>query len=218
MCQFTPFYAWRCTLMQPFQLTDGWREQMLGMLGYYRLQVTCERLRADQFVLTVWSCTHMQHLMPRWILRMCLYIVARKCREAGVTQNNLTGHRNLIHTYAIPVSKDMLLCASPDPPCILKMLWPWACAERSVTFTTRIWAQMAVVKSKWVYSKSKQWQLCIIQCCLKTTSFYTVFIQLKDMRQGETASMAPSKATVMVTTGTGQEIVPRITHCSFCTD
>lgn len=37
----------------PSQLTDGWREQMLGMLGYYHLQVTCERLRTDQFVLTV---------------------------------------------------------------------------------------------------------------------------------------------------------------------
>lgn len=38
-----------------FQLTDGWREQMLGMLGYNHLQLTCERLRTDRYVLNLES-------------------------------------------------------------------------------------------------------------------------------------------------------------------
>lgn len=50
-----PILCIRCTVLMVFQLTDGWHEQMLGMLGYDHLQVTHNRLRTDQFVLTIES-------------------------------------------------------------------------------------------------------------------------------------------------------------------
>lgn len=59
---------------------------------------------------------------------------------------NLMGYKHLTHAYAIAVSGDVLLCASLELLCILKVLWPWAFAICSVIFTDRIRGQMAVSK------------------------------------------------------------------------
>lgn len=69
----------------------------------------------------VYSC--MQHLMPHWILRMCVYITASKGTEANATENNLTGYKHLIL-----VRKELPAYASLWLTCILNVLWPWAFA------------------------------------------------------------------------------------------
>lgn len=179
MCQFIPFYAWRCTL--DAVSAHGWLT-WTDVRDVRVLPLTRERLRricAHHRVLT-----HMQHLMPQCILCMCVYIIASACREARNTENNLTEYKHLMYTYAIPMSKDMLLCASLELPCILKVLWPWAFAICSVTFTDRIRGQMAVLKWKWVCSYSKC-KLRVIQYYLKPqalySTLYSVYCAVIDM-------------------------------------
>lgn len=86
-----------------FQLTDGWHEQMFGM--WTVLLFVSHMWGVENRPICAYRSvsTHMQHLMPHWILRVRAFVWST-CREASDTEISLTGYRHLTYNYLMLIS------------------------------------------------------------------------------------------------------------------
>lgn len=112
MCQFSPFYAWRCTLNAVS--SHGWltltdvRDISVFPFASHMWEVENRPICAYRRVFT-----RMQHLMPQWILRMCVYIIASTCRKASITDNNCRQATDTFSTPMLPQPVQTYCCVHP---------------------------------------------------------------------------------------------------------